>query len=383
MEAQCANGQIWTGVACACPTGMVVDNITAQCTYCNTSDRMLANGTCVCSTTYYPTALSCLPCPNNSLYNSSTKNCSCQPTYRPQDGQCVLAVECPLESVWNPVTLKCDCNYFQNYVINGFCQSCPLNSKWNGTACACNPGFIYTGTLCVCPYGQIWNGIACACPPNKYLLGNVCGFCDKNANYDGFMKKCICKSGWFPVFDKCNQCMANCAQCTNATSCSTCASGYTYSLAVSGNTVVNSCQAPANSTSSKLSLKGQVIGNGVVLQGVALSLMPTAIVANGCDICSSLLTVQPSSSFATITATTEFVANSQYWFVIKFSLPAVPFVPSFKFTIQINTQYARYFSAEDMAQKIEGSYDSSPQAASDNISTGTKFMAKGPSANFE
>lgn len=200
-----------------------MDNITAQCSYCNTPDRMLANGTCVCSSTYYPTTLGCSPCPNNSLFNSSNKNCSCLPNYRLQDGQCVLAVECPLESVWNPITMKCDCNYFQNYVINGFCQPCPLNSKWNGTACACNPGFVFTGTLCVCPYGQIWNGVTCACPPNKYLLSNVCGFCDKNANYDGFLKKCVCKSRWFSVYDKCNQCMTNCAQCTSATICTTCA----------------------------------------------------------------------------------------------------------------------------------------------------------------
>jgi hypothetical protein len=64
--------------------------------------------------------------------------------------------------------------------------------------------------------------------------------------------------------------------------------------------------------------------------------------------------------------------------VVKLNLPAVPFIPSFKFTIQINPQYAKYFSSEEMAQQLEGNYDSSPQAVIDNVSTGTKFMAKGP-----
>lgn len=146
---------------------------------------------------------------------------------------------------------------------------------------------------------------------------------------------------------------------------------------------MNTCQAPSKSANSLLSLQGKVLGNGVLLQGVTLSLMPTSIVANGCDICKSLLTVQASSSFATITAATDFVTNSQYWFVVKFTLPAVPFIPSFKFTIQIDPQYAKYFSSEDMAQKITGSYDSSPQAVSDNISTVTTYMAKGPKPNIE
>lgn len=65
----CPNGQIWDGLACSCPQGQVVDSITNQCTYCNTSDRMVLNLKCVCSPTYYPTLIGCSSCASNSIYN--------------------------------------------------------------------------------------------------------------------------------------------------------------------------------------------------------------------------------------------------------------------------------------------------------------------------
>jgi hypothetical protein len=431
VKAECVNGQVWNGGACVCPQGMVVDSITNQCSYCNTPDRMVSSGACLCSPSYYPTSLGCSPCPPNALFNATAKNCSCLPNYRMETGQCVLAVECPLESVWTQATLKCECNYFQNYVINGYCQPCPLNSRWNGSSCSCDPGFVFTGTLCVCPTGQIWNGFTCVCPANKYLIGTVCGFCDPHASYDGHLKKCICRAGWFAVYDRCSQCdpscatcsntatrclscpagyslanaacrskactskqfldankvcqdcMANCAVCDSGTTCTTCSSGYSPTLVVSAGSVVSSCQLPPSGTSSTLSLRGQVVGKGVVMQGVTLTLMPTSILANNCDICSSLLAVQVTSSFATISATAEFVANSQYWFVVTFTLASAPFFPNFQFSLQINPQYAAYFSPADMAQKVTATYsqaDSSPAIPNPNLTTTTRYTASDPTA---
>jgi hypothetical protein len=99
----------------------------------------------------------------------------------------------------------------------------------------------------------------------------------------------------------CQPCMAHCSLCNGAISCTTCASGYSLNNSVVGSNIVASCQPIPVVTSSTLTLKGQVVGNGLVYQGVAMSLMPTAILANGCTICNSLLTVKVISSFTTVT----------------------------------------------------------------------------------
>lgn len=403
LQPNCVNGQIWSNNACICPQGMIVDSITNQCTYCNTADRQVSNNSCVCSPSHFPTSIGCSACPSNSVYNTTSASCTCIPGYNMQSGTCILATNCPLNSYWNQTTMRCDCTYFGDYVINGFCQQCPLNSRWNGTACACFAGLISNGIQCVCPFGQFWNGTACVCGPNKFLVGNVCAFCDNNAVYNAAQKKCICKDGWYSVFDRCSRCdsscgtcsgpsssncltcptgsrlnngvcgcnpngqyldankvcqncMNRCISCTSATSCTACSTGYSPSLEISGSTVVVSCQIIPTGTSSILTQRGQVTGNGFVYQGVGLSLMPIAILADGCKICDNLLKVQALSSFATITATTEYVANSQYWFVVSFSFGSASFIPTFQFTIQIDPQYASYFSSADMAQKIIGSY---------------------------
>jgi hypothetical protein len=420
LQPNCINGQIWNSGSnsCSCPQGMINDSITNQCSYCNTADRMVSAGICVCSPSYYPTSIGCSPCPTHSLYNITAAACICVTGYNMQNGVCVQNINCPLNSNWNAITLQCDCTYFQNYVINGYCQQCPLNSKWNGTACACLAGFVSTGTLCVCPYGQLWNGIACVCGTNKYFINNACTFCDANSVYNSTLQNCICKNGWFGNYAHCTKCdsscatcsgasannclscpsgttltsgscltscnpngqyidannicqncMSNCVLCSSGSSCNTCASGYQTSLAISGNTVTMTCQLIPTGTSSTLTLRGQVTGNGVVYQGVGLSLMPTSILSNNCNICNSLLTVQVVSSFATITTTTEYVANSQYWFVISFNFGAIAFIPNFQFTVQLNPVYAASFSSTDMAQKLAGSYSQSSSSLSGSLRT--------------
>lgn len=273
-----------------------------------------------------------------------------------QDGLCVLSVKCPLSSVWNPTTLKCDCTYFGEYVINGFCQPCQLNSAWNGTACACRPGFVADGPLCNCPPNSAWNGATCACTSGFISIADTCAKCDANAVYVSPMQPCVCRPGWFGIYSKCSQCdvscatcsgpaasdcvtcgpssrisdgkcvsnscpsgqyldgsnncqscMSFCANCSNGSSCSSCQNGYSLSLSVSGSNIVSSCQLTPTGASSVLALRGQVVGNGVIYQGISLSLMPTSILASGCSICNSLLTVKVASSFASVTTTVTFV----------------------------------------------------------------------------
>jgi hypothetical protein len=108
----CVNGQIWNGTGCSCPQGQITDSITQQCTYCNTADRMVSVGSCICSPTNYPTNIGCSPCPSNSLYNLTAKVCQCVTGYYMQNGVCVLSQYCPPSSVWNAVTLQCDCTSF-------------------------------------------------------------------------------------------------------------------------------------------------------------------------------------------------------------------------------------------------------------------------------
>jgi hypothetical protein len=114
------------------------------------------------------------------------------------------------------------------------------------------------------------------------------------------------------------------------------------------------CKAPLTGVNSVISLKGNVIGNGIVYQGVAMNLMPTAILANNCDICSDLFLVNVVSTYAGVTTYVEYVLNSQYWFVLTFDFTGAAFIPSFQFTVQINPIHANFFNSADMAQKLSG-----------------------------
>jgi hypothetical protein len=105
-------------------------------------------------------------------------------------------------------------------------------------------------------------------------------------------------------------------------------------------------------TSSRLSLRSYVVGNSVVYQGVAMSLMPSQILADNCAICDTLLRVNIVSSFSSASATVSYITNSQYWFLITFDFTGAAFIPTFQFTVQINPIHANYFSSADMAQRL-------------------------------
>lgn len=380
QSSNCQGGSYWNGATCVCPNGQFIDSIIKQCTYCNTPDRAVVGSNCVCSPVHYPTINSCLPCPSNSYYNSTTQNCVCLPGYILINGQCVTITNCPSNSNWNSTSNQCQCVYQGQYVINGFCQSCQPNSSWNGAVCLCNQGFTLSNSLCIvsCKENSNWNGISCICNSGFNLIGGNCVLCDSHSTYSTAQLTCLCNAGYYGNFSICNlcdgtcatcsgptaaqclsckgnnilsngvchigscpasyfidsnnqcvSCISNCILCYTSSSCVTCASGYALSTAAIGGTIVITCAKIPTGTNSTLSFRGRVVGNNVLYQGVAMSLMPTAILTNNCDICNNLLKINIVSTFATITYTLEYITNSQYWFLITFNFGGVAFIPSF------------------------------------------------------
>ena len=133
-----------------------------------------------------------------------------------------------------------------------------------------------------------------------------------------------------------------------------------------GGSVTTTCEAPAPTASHVLTLRGNVLSNQLIYQGVALSALPQAILADNCNSCDTLFQVDTNSLFTAVTSTQQFVANSQYWFVITFSYSSSTPVPTFEFTIRINPThtYASHFTAQDLAQSLHGAFtpDSFPVA---------------------
>lgn len=332
----CQGGTVFNGVSCVCPTGLFTDAITGQCTQCNNFGQAVQGNTCVCSTTFYPTTTGCAPCPANSIYNSTQRQCTCLPGFTQSNGQCVSQPTCPSGAQWNALTSACQCLTPGNFIINNACAPCPSNSQWNGTACQCQGGFIPSGNSCIssCPNNSVWNGQTCVCASGTFLIGGSCVTCDPNSTFNSSQATCICNPGYYGNWQKCfscdsscatcwgpsnNQCsscrgtsslntnggcnngcgagqfvnpnnvctacMANCILCFSIDSCTTCATGFNRSLSVVSGNIVMACTAVPVGTTSTLSLRSYVVGNGVVFQGVAMSLMPTGILAGGCSIC--------------------------------------------------------------------------------------------------
>jgi hypothetical protein len=128
-----------------------------------------------------------------------------------------------------------------------------------------------------------------------------------------------------------------------------------------------------------------VLANQVIYQGVAMSLMPSAILANGCSICNDLFQINVNSQFTAITVTQEYITNTQYWFVVTFAFPSASFVPNFEYTIRINPTHANFFTSADMAQILRGAFnaDSFPNGVAPVTTNSIRLptsMANRPSA---
>jgi len=394
---------VFNGVSCVCPTGQFMDSITNQCTFCNGFGQAVQGNTCFCSSTFFPTSTGCQPCPANSIYNSASRQCTCLSGFTLVNNQCTNIPSCPQGAQWNAVTSACQCLTQGHFIINNVCAPCPANSQWNGTACQCQSGFVLSGNSCIvsCAVGSTWNGQSCVCSSGYNLIGGSCVICDPNSSYNSSQATCLCNSGFYGNWQRCfpcdsscatcsgpantqctscrgtsslnsngrcgsgcpagqyvspnNNCLpciANCVLCFSGDSCTTCASGYNTSLSVVNGNIVIACTLIPTGTSSRLSLRSYVVGNSVVYQGVAMSLMPSQILADNCAICDTLLRVNIVSSFSSASATVSYITNSQYWFLITFDFTGAAFIPTFQFTVQINPIHANYFSSADMAQRL-------------------------------
>ena len=373
---------------------------------------MISNGVCVCTPTYYPTQTGCLPCIANSEYDSNQGRCVCKTGYVSSGGSCIPGQNCPHNSQWSVSSGRCVCNSPLQYVINGYCQPCPINSAFNGNECVCNQGYVKNSTTGLCDKTCInatWSGTSCVCWTGYFIINGVCQKCDVNSVYSNLQLTCVCVDGYYGTWNQCNKChtscktcssgtstsctschigsvnngacsntcgtgqfrntnnqcqncIANCDVCHTSTSCTTCAVGYTKTTNNVGGVTVFSCDLPSPTASYVIALRERALRTGIIYQGVSMTALPVPILTDNCAQCNSLFQVDVNSPFTAISVTQEYVANSQYWFLIIFSFPNsnTP-VPTFEYTLKINPThpYTSYFTAQDLAQLLSGSFSPS------------------------
>lgn len=90
--------------------------------------------------------------------------------------------------------------------------------------------------------------------------------------------------------------------------------------------------------------------SGKVVQGIRLSYIPPELTANECFSCFKLLQVKVISSAIVPTVQLNYIPKSQYQFYCTFDFYGLFAIPIFTISIQINPEFAKYFSAADMAQ---------------------------------
>ena len=249
-QGQCTGGLVWNGSTCVCPSGQVRDIFTQQCTFCNSVGRAVnSNNQCGCALTYYPTVNSCLPCTANSQYNTTLGRCVCNNGYILSNGACVVSQNCPSGSSYNPTLGRCVCAAPDQYVINGFCQTCPINSAFNGSACVCNSGYQMQNGICVqnC-VNATWNGNTCVCWSGYYIINGVCRQCDPNSAYSNIQLTCVCNAGYYGTWQSCTLCDSSCKTCSGAgaNNCSTCHIGNPSNGACSNTCPARQYQAANN-----------------------------------------------------------------------------------------------------------------------------------------
>lgn len=89
---------------------------------------------------------------------------------------------------------------------------------------------------------------------------------------------------------------------------------------------------------------------GRVVQGVRLSYIPPALTANDCAQCSKLLWVRVISSSVIPGVRVNYLPKSKYQFLTEFDFNGLFSIPVFTISIQINPDFAEYFTQADLAQ---------------------------------
>ena len=89
---------------------------------------------------------------------------------------------------------------------------------------------------------------------------------------------------------------------------------------------------------------------GRIVQGVRLSYIPPELTANDCALCSKLLWIRVIDSRVVPGVRLNYLPKSKYQFLAEFEFNGLFAIPVFAVSIQINPDYAKYFSESDMAQ---------------------------------
>ena len=166
----------------------------------------------------------------------------------------------------------------------------------------------------------------------------------------------------------CRQCSINCASCNSQTTCLACKTGFSLRTSTVSGQVIIDCASTVVSNVLAITLRSNVIGNGVVYQGVSLNFIPSGILISNCAICDDLLLVEIVSSVTNIQSKIEYVKNSQYNFIISFNLGAVAFIPGFQFRIRIKNTYTGYFTTADMSLSVQSSITSNQPLSFSSLS---------------
>lgn len=101
---------------------------------------------------------------------------------------------------------------------------------------------------------------------------------------------------------------------------------------------------------SYISTTGTVHLFGRVVQGIRLSYIPPELTKNECALCSKLLWVRVIDSKVVPGVRINYLPKSKYQFLAEFEFNGLFAIPVFSVSIQINPDYAKYFSDSDMAQ---------------------------------
>lgn len=117
------------------------------------------------------------------------------------------------------------------------------------------------------------------------------------------------------------------------------------------------------------SLTGTVHLFGKIVQGVRLSYIPPELTANDCMNCHKLLWVRVISSSVVPGVRVNYLPKSQYQFLTEFDFNGLFAIPVFSISIQINPDFASYFTDADMAQLEIKAIDPAVLAKHDNEET--------------
>lgn len=206
-------------------------------------------------------------------------------------------------------------------MINKLCQPCDSNSIYDPilSTCTCITGFYGDYQKCY-PCSESCStcrgsgpNMCLTCPEGSYLTNGSCLVPNNGCGY-----------GKIKVNNICQNCPENCLTCKDTSTCVTCASNLSLvQIIIDKNSILGCMIPPPPSASSILSLKGAVVVNGALFQGVSLSTLPTYFLVNDCNDCNDLFTITIAPDTLGITFSVEYVLYSQYWFIIVFNYAGI------------------------------------------------------------